>query len=57
MKAVFQTILGDITLKDFSECMLAMGLKAPSSEYFGNIVNIIFKEFKTVLDEILRKNR
>ena len=57
MKALLQVILGDITQKKFAEVVLAYGLKAPSPEYFNHVLNIIFKEFKPLLEQILIDNR
>ena len=57
MKAIFQVVLGDMTQKKFKECLLCYGIKTPAPEYYSNTLSIIFRNFKPLLEGILKKNR
>ena len=57
MKALLQVVLGDLTQKKFAECLLTYGIKTPTPEYYGNVLSMLFSNFKPILEEILAKNR
>ena len=57
LKAVLSCLLGDITPDAFSAILTSLGLKAPGPEYYYSLINILYEEFREVINGILRENR